>query len=129
MKRPTNSDDIIDSRDVIEAIKEIQQELESLTFDADDDIERGELTKELNSLTDLQEEGEQVSSEWPHGETLIRDSHFVEYAQQLAEDIGAIEDFSHWPCDCIDWDKAADALKMDYSTVEFDGETYYIRST
>ena len=32
-----------------------------------------------------------------------------------------------WPNTCIDWDQAAGELKMDYSAVDFDGVTYWIR--
>jgi hypothetical protein len=59
-------------------------------------------------------------------ETLIRESHFEDYAQQLAEDIGHTA--TGWPFDYVDWELAADALKQDYSTAEFNGVTYYYRS-
>jgi hypothetical protein len=50
-----------------------------------------------------------------------------EYAEQLAEDIGAINKNATWPNDCIDWEKAADQLKQDYTEVDFDGVAYWIR--
>jgi hypothetical protein len=59
--------------------------------------------------------------------TLVRESYFTDYAQELAEDIGAISRDAQWPLACIDWDKAADELKMDYTGAEFDGVTYYFR--
>ena len=77
-------------------------------------------------LKALQDEG-QGYSEWKYGMTLIRDSYFEEYAQQFAEDIGAIKETSEWPCDCIDWERAARELQMDYSAIEFDGVTYWMR--
>jgi hypothetical protein len=46
----------------------------------------------------------------------------------LAEDIGAVQSDLHWPNRCIDWEQAADELKMDYTTVDFAGVTYYLRS-
>ena len=65
------------------------------------------------------------------GETLIRESYFVEYAQDLAGDV--CDDFSkrsqQWPFSHIDWEAAAKELKQDYSSAEFDGVTYYYRST
>ena len=33
-----------------------------------------------------------------------------------------------WPYDYIDWDKAADALALDYKQVTILGDTYYVRS-
>jgi len=60
--------------------------------------------------------------------TFIRESDFVEYAQELAEDIGAIPDDRSWPMTCIDWDQAAKELAYDYTTVTFDGDEWMIRS-
>lgn len=56
---------------------------------------------------------------------LIPESEFEDYAQQLAEDIGAVEDFSRWPVSCIDWQQAADELRMDYTSVDYEGTTYF----
>lgn len=115
-KRPTNFDDVIDSRDVIAAI----EELEAIeTRDADEQAE-------LDSLKALAEEGE-GAADWTHGETLVRDSYFKEYAMQLADDIGAINSNATWPNNCIDWDRAASELRMDYFSVEFSDVTYWIR--
>jgi hypothetical protein len=44
-----------------------------------------------------------------------------------AEDIGAIGSDASWPLYCIDWKQAARDLQMDYSAVEFMGQTYYVR--
>lgn len=59
---------------------------------------------------------------------MIEESHFEEYARQLADDIGAIDSENGWPACHIDWEAAADSLKMDYTTVDFAGCTYYWRS-
>lgn len=59
---------------------------------------------------------------------MIDSDDFEEYAQELAEDIGAIDRNSVWPNNCIDWEKAADELQYDYSSVDIDGKTYYFRS-
>ena len=67
------------------------------------------------------------SREWPHGLTLIRDSYFETYAQELAEDIGALEKCDSWPATCIDWERAARELQQDYSMVVIDGEDYHYR--
>lgn len=57
--------------------------------------------------------------------TLIHESYFQTYAEQLAEDIGAISRDTKWPLNHIDWEAAAEELKSDYSTVDWNGETYY----
>lgn len=153
---PSNSDNVLDSRDIITRIEELQQEREVLTDavaerrDTVDAIEEGreekdeaidalteaedvlkvwedEEGRELKALTDLQDEAS-GSPDWTYGETLIRDSYFQDYAMELAEDIGAIDKNASWPNTYIDWDAAADALKQDYTSVDFDGVEYWIRS-
>jgi hypothetical protein len=113
----SNIDDVIDSRDVIARIEELEG------IDEPDDDERDE----LNTLKELAEEAEGYSPDWAYGSTLIRDSYFMDYAMELAEDIGAIPDNLQWPCTCIDLDQAARELQMDYSSVEFGDVTYWIR--
>lgn len=58
---------------------------------------------------------------------LIADSYFTEYAREFANDIGAVADAYSWPASHIDWDAAADALKVDYSEVELLGVTFWAR--
>jgi hypothetical protein len=82
---------------------------------------------ELDALRALAEEGEAECSDWAHGETLIREDCFAEYAKQFADDIGAIDRNAKWPLNHIDWDAAADELRGDYTELTFDGETYLAR--
>ena len=114
-KELTNREDIIDSRDVIARIDALEG-----TEDEDEQAE-------LAALKALAEEGE-GSPDWTFGETLIRDSYFQRYAQELAEDCGMLKDSNEWPGRCIDWEQAADELKQDYMEVDFDGVTYWIRA-
>jgi len=120
-KEISNHDDIIDSRDIIERIDELESDFEDGTRD---DSEKDE----LKVLKELAKEGEDYSSDWKYGETLIRDTYFKDYAMELAEDIGAINSDSNWPNNCIDWDQAARELQMDYTMIDFDGIDYWIRS-
>lgn len=59
----------------------------------------------------------------------VRDmiARLEDYAQELAEETGAVPDNAAWPCTCIDWDKAARELQHDYGSVEIDGITYWTR--
>ncbi len=132
----SNSDDTIDSRDVIERISELEDELECCVVDEENATvasEDGEtdLTdeyEELQVLKALAGEAEGYADDWSHGVVLIKESYFTEYAQQLAEDIGAIDtDSLRWPACHIDWNAAADALKIDYTEVNFDGTTFLSR--
>lgn len=118
-KEITNFEDIIDSRDIIARIEYLEELGEN---DLDEDA-----LQELESLKNLAEEGESCA-DWSYGEALIRDSYFVEYAQELAEDIGALENCDHWPATCIDWDRAARELQYDYTRIDFDGVDYWVRS-
>lgn len=122
-----NGLDIIDSRDVIARLDELAEQRQNLIDypDTTSPLEEDELA-ELVALEKLADEAN-GSPDWPHGETLIRDSYFETYAQELAEDIGAINKNASWPNNCIDWEEAAELLKQDYSTVDYDGVTYWIR--
>ena len=97
----------------------------------EDEFEEGE-EEELATLetllSDLQGNGgdHQWEGDW-YPVTLIRDSHFKDYARDYAEDVGAINRDASWPNNCIDWDRAARELQVDYSSVEFDGVTYWYR--
>ena len=109
----TAGDNIIDSRDLIERMEELEAR------DVLDDEEREEIAA-IKEIEDCVED-------WQYGATLILDDHFVEYAQELAEDIGAIDPNAAWPATYIDWNAAADALRMDYTAVELQGYTYWTR--
>lgn len=60
--------------------------------------------------------------------TMIHEDYFRTYAEELANDLGLIDGDADWPLTYLDWDAAADALKVDYTEVTLEGETYYRRS-
>ena len=113
----TNSQDIIDSRDIIARIADLED---------DEDLDVSEVD-ELEALKALAEECDEYG-DWKLGVALINDSYFTQYAEELADSIGAIDSNANWPLDHIDWDSAADALKLDYVEVDFDDATYYMRA-
>ena len=124
----SNTHDIIDSRDVIERI----DELESQAMNAEDEPGEGwelddDEKEELKVLKKFAEEAEGYSPDWNYGATLIHEDHFTEYAKRLAEDIGAVGAEDRWPGNHVDWEAAANELLIDYTAVEFDGVTYYVR--
>jgi uncharacterized protein (UPF0335 family) len=171
----SNTNDVIDSRDIIERIEELEGERDSLQSDYDEALEafneadktlseaeaqdeRGEVdtdtlqnakdeahdtmidtrealdawntsdeAKELAALQSVAEQAEGYASDWRHGETLIRDDYFEDYARQLAEDCGMVKEGAQWPNNCIDWEQAASELQTDYTSIDFDGVTYWIR--
>ncbi len=113
-----NTQDIMDSRDIIDRIGELQDDEERASDDQ----------KELDALLSFQSELSPYCADWEYGETVIRGSYFQEYAQELAEDIGAISASATWPNNCIDWESAANELKYDYTCAYFDGVEYWARS-
>lgn len=132
-----SNSDIIDSRDVTERINYLENEIaeyglaraERHASDAEvDELEQGieDCEKELASLRALELQGEGLS-DWEYGATLVRDDYFEDYARQTAEDLGLIQEDAAWPACHIDWEAAADSLRMDYTSVEFDGVTYWAR--
>lgn len=112
-------DDIIDSRDVEERIEELQ----------DEENPDNHQQQELDALIALRNEAKDYNCEWQYGEQLIRDTYFKDYCMELAEDVGAIDANAVWPYTCIDWEMASRELKYDYTSVDFDGVDYWIRST
>ena len=119
-----NTQDVIDSRDVIERI----EELEILIAGESKSDDFLEYTDEYDKLVSLKEECEQYSSEWKYGIALIHESYFEYYVQDLLSDIGVLPREIPWYI-VIDWEKTADNIKIDYTDVDFDGETYYIRNS
>lgn len=157
----TNSEDIIDSRNVIDRISYLEDERAALADEVDNakqtyedaidptsclgkeekkeakdnwktaiekltEYDESDEGRELKALKALQDDCEGYS-DWKHGATLIRDLYFEQHAKELAEDLGDMKD-DRWPYTHIDWERAADELKQDYSAVDFDGVEYWIRS-
>lgn len=121
----SSTDDTIDSRDVIARIEELESIRDDGEFTGVDNDELVLFSALMDGLKG-NGEAEQWRGDWyPSG--LIRDSYFTEYAQELAEDIGATPNEYGWPLMHINWRAAADDLKTDYSTVEFNGATYWYR--
>jgi antirestriction protein len=110
--------DIIDSRDLIEAATEIRE------YEADE-VGDDEIAI-LAFCEDMERNG---PADWAYGEVFIAESHFEDYARELARDIGAVSGDEGWPHNRIDWETAADDLKMDYSTAELFGTTYLFRDS
>lgn len=110
-----NLDNVIDSRDVIDAISELENE-ENLS-EADEVL--------LQELKLLASECENYC-DWEHGETLIRYSHWVDYVQEMLEDCGSVPRDMPWYI-AVDWETTANNISHDYHQVDFGDVTYYIR--
>lgn len=138
-KEISNTDDVIDSRDVIARIEEIEAELETereLLADHPEEPNTparqtrldniAELEAELKPLKALAEEAEGYAPDWSYGATLIRKSYFADYTQEMLEDCGDLpKDLPHYVV--IDWEATARNIKVDYTEVDFDGVAYLVR--
>jgi hypothetical protein len=126
-----NTQDTIDSRDVIDRIKELAALL------AAHEKEQGDTTNskpfenqtELDLLKDLAQQGEFYAQNWgAAGVLLIRDSYFIEFAIELAEENSDyLGQLGHWPYTCIDWNQAVTELQYNYKPLDFGGNTYWAR--
>jgi len=139
LDNPFDKGGILDSRDVITYLAELESHVENVKDDLAawendggprpetdaDDLD--ELEDTLNKLREFCEECSGYASDWTYGESLIPEHEFTEYAKQLCEDIGDLpRDLPSYIV--IDWESTADNLKVDYTEVDFEGTTYLIRS-
>jgi hypothetical protein len=137
-----NTEDIIDSRDIIARIEELENERDDYTapnkdgyqtmIGADWAADNPDDAKELRALRELAAEAESAP-DWIYGEQLIRRSHFVDYTAQLIDECYEMPkdlNSGKWPfCHMkIDYEAAAEHLEQDYISVDFDGVEYLIRS-
>lgn len=151
----SNSDKYIDAQDVRKRIEELEDELSleenegsvKTFFElSDEDWEdsgketkeslfaeweerTGMLKVERDDLEILQAFAREIGDDnLQHGCQLIHEDHFEEHAREIAGDLyGKEVREAKWPFYCIDWTKAAEELKVDYTGADFDGVTYYFR--
>ena len=107
--------DIIDSRDLLDELK---------TLDEEDSYDK----ERIEMIYDLKEEVGKDNFEM--GVTFIRENYWVQYCEDLAYDCGYMDrqDDNNPLHYHIDWQGWADAVEMDYSQTDFDGDTYYWRA-
>jgi len=124
--------DILDVRDIIARFEDVESQLEGLSS-IEEAITQGlqEEWEEMGVLGTLLEDlagnggDEQWRGDW-YPVTLIRESHFVDYVQELLEDCGTIpKDLPHYVH--IDWERTARDIRTDYSGADFHGVTYWYR--
>lgn len=129
--------DTLDSREIFARLEALESFLADLpedqrttaTYDPESDVggSREDEVAEYEQLKALDDAGSSYADDWQYGETLIADSYFEDYAEQLAKDLGMIKEGAAWPSNCIDWEAAADQLKIDYTAIEFRGRTFWVR--
>jgi len=149
--------DYIDVRDVIARYEELESERQNwvdVAADAKETYESSKSADDLQGLADEMDRTEQSVKDWDEDEgqefaqltalledlkgnggdeqwrgdwypvTLIRDSYFETAMDDLLEDIGELpKDLPCYLKITVDYD----ALQMDYTSTEIDGETYWYR--
>lgn len=119
----------------IAAIERKLEELHCAIEDAQDalnDFNSSFDKDELDTLTEVVSQGED-SGDWSYGETLILDSYFSEYIEDLVNDCYDIPQElkeGKWPFNhmTMDWEACAEEAKNDFTEINAGGLTYYIRS-
>jgi len=124
----------LEIQDLNENLEELEKDLASCgskheLLTVQDQIEKGkeqlqDLRDELQPLLDLKAEG---IPDWNYGATLISADKWEEYVEDLVKDCGYISNDMPWWI-VIDWSATADNVADDYSTVYYDGDTYYYRN-
>lgn len=127
-----NYQDVIDSRDIIERIEELTDELcnwisdDSERYTVDWTKAYPEESAELDILKSLASEASDYAPDWEYGETLIRDSYFTDYIMEMLEDCGTLPADIPWYVE-IDKEATAKNCQVDYTSVDYDGITYWVR--
>jgi hypothetical protein len=119
--------DIIDVRDIIDRIEELETEVEISG--------EGEHIAEWKALTAIMEDlkgnggDEQWRGDW-YPLTLILESYFVYYAQELAEQLryaSGPDGYSNPLLSYIDWEAWAQYVRTAFTSTEIAGATYWYR--
>lgn len=114
-----NSNDYLDVRDIIARVEELRE------IEQRDECESEELATLEALLYELRgnDGDEQWEGDW-YPVTLIRDTYFEEAMDDLISDCYELpKDFPSFVTLSIDYE----ALRMDYTSVDYDGVTYWYR--
>jgi len=150
----SNSENIIDVRDITQRVEELREERKD--HDEESGAERGRDGRLIGESLD--DDGEPVATVW-EGEnpddaqelktleellsnlrgyggdhqwegnwypvTLIADGHFTDYAENLVTEIGDLNSKASYIV--IDWEATAKNVRQDYASVDYDGAIYWYR--
>lgn len=126
------SADIIDVRDIIARVEELEGAGYGMPISGNTGL-MAEFSALQAILDDLKGYGgdEQWRGDW-YPVTLVCDSHFRAYAEQLADECGytdeAARDSEKNPLLAyIDWEAWSRDVRMDYTPVDINGRTYWYR--
>lgn len=149
------TNDVFDTRDLIDYIEHIESDIIDNWNDLSDDEHQAECYDdifgtsgyefaddvseifdtffedshaEIEELEEIKSFGDELSraSDYTYGCTVISENYFTEYCEELLKDCGYIpQDFPSWIE--LDFEATADKMKVDYFIADYNGTTYYIR--
>ena len=125
----TTTSDYIDTRDLVEELSDLTgatdhwENYTRMDGMPDDDAERAE------AIVALFHDISGYAGDQPEdGIQLIADYAFTDAMRELVEEIGVIPDsLPTYIAAHIDWEGVANDLRVDYTSVEFDGTTWWYR--
>lgn len=115
-------------------LEELAKELAELRERKEDEEQEWPLDDDehprLADLNDLESQLFTDMADYASNEaTMIPEEEFEDYAQDFAYDVGFAKRADDNPLHMyIDWERWADDLKIDYTEVTFDGQTYLLRA-
>ena len=133
---------ILDTRDLAERREALKQEIldsflenfphyeemtesfEDILFE-EEEIESWKeyFEEELQEIEEINSIEVELGSEFEYGVTLVDVDDWEEYVEELLEDLGYIpKDFQSWIE--IDWESTANNVKVDYTEVTYQGNSY-----
>jgi len=128
MRGISSNANTIDSRHINTRIRELE-EWEALEG-ADEDLTPDEMEpdyllamEELDHLHDLRDEVKACDIDWNDGVTLIRSDHFERWVKYTFE----LRDETAWLYTHVDWAGAAEELKADFASVNYNRIEYLVR--
>lgn len=118
----------IDTSDLIDRKNEIITEIEDALHNNLCDIDTfKDMVDEFYEIAEI----ESYCSDFNYGETLIHEDNFQDYIENLIDDVypevSQVVNNTNWPIITIDYEQSAEDAKMDYTEVEYLGETYLVR--
>jgi hypothetical protein len=133
-------DNIVNSSDIVDKYEDLQYEYDSLieaVEDAETDEDSAKAKKELElfdkeELDILEDALNQLGNPTKRNSlTLIHEDHFEQYTKDTidgAYNLNEFVDTNVWPWNCLkfDMEQAAEELQADYTSYEFDGNTYFV---
>lgn len=114
--------EITDLEDNLEAEDSIDEQVDIELQIAEAKDELAAIEVNAQDIIDLHAECENYA----RGSNLISESIFAEYCEEFAYDTGDISRDSQMAF-YVDWDKYAEDMKMDYTTITFQGTDFYIQ--